>query len=525
MERYISEFPTFFNYELRPYGIDETLRQLRESSFLWEDPSSCEENPLMNDLAEASSAFPDDFPDDSPNDSPNDSPDDSPNDSLDDSPNDSPNDSPDDSPDDSPNAFPTNPLSDIILITSGGTKAPLEKASVRHIDNFSTGMRGALMGEYFLKKNKKVIFLHRKGSFTPFDRQIKCLANIDNLKVVGQNIMLNISEHDREKLINNIINYNKYKRNLFCIPYETIYDYGFYLMEICNLLNKTIEEKNVLSNPIHVECTNDEEGSRNNVTVVEMYKHAESILRDVLTLLSYNENDTTQSFISIDRTNASKMVSTINSFFHSFLEKNKNAELFLDLQTIFDDIIHLLSDDIIAKEEMYNIEKSSVFTMYSRITFLLKKLRCFIQKEEKCIKKCDNCMCPSHLVILCAAASDFYIPHDELSEHKIDSEANSSPIFQMTLTPKFYKLARKHFPLLNYCIFKLEDNVENLLKKASHRIQFADLLIANVLSTRYEYVYIFKKKDDYFLLKRRNNVDPIEDDICSYISQHFDIPT
>ncbi|SBS80283.1 phosphopantothenoylcysteine synthetase, putative [Plasmodium ovale] len=493
MERYISEFPTFFNYELRPYGLDETLRQLRESSFLWEDSSSCEDTSLMDDVAESSSAFATAFPTAYPN--------------------------------DSPNGSPTNPLSDIILITSGGTKAPLEKANVRYIDNFSTGMRGALMAEYFLKKNKKVIFLHRKGSFTPFERQIKCLANIDNLKVVGQNIMLTISERDREKLKNNIMNYNKYKRNLFCISYETIYDYGFYLMEICNLLNKAIEEKNVLSNPIHVECTDKEEDSRSNVTVVEMYKHAESILKDVLTLLSYNENDTTQSFISIDRTNASKVVSTMNSFFNNILERNKHEELFLDLQTIFDDIIRLLRDDVIAEEETYIIEKSSVFNMYSRITFLLKQLRCFIQREENCIKKCDYCMCPSHLVILCAAASDFYIPYEELSEHKIDSEANSSPIFQMKLTPKFYKLARKYFPLLNYCIFKLEDNEETLLKKASHRIQFADLLIANVLSTRYEYVYIFKTQDDYFLLKRRNNVDPIEDDICSYISQHFDIST
>jgi phosphopantothenate-cysteine ligase len=35
----------------------------------------------------------------------------------------------------------------VILITSGGTSVPLEKNSVRSIENFSTGMRGAISAE------------------------------------------------------------------------------------------------------------------------------------------------------------------------------------------------------------------------------------------------------------------------------------------------------------------------------------------------------------------------------------------
>jgi phosphopantothenate-cysteine ligase len=38
----------------------------------------------------------------------------------------------------------------IICVTSGGTSVPLERRTVRSIENFSTGMRGSLLAEKFL---------------------------------------------------------------------------------------------------------------------------------------------------------------------------------------------------------------------------------------------------------------------------------------------------------------------------------------------------------------------------------------
>ena len=35
----------------------------------------------------------------------------------------------------------------VVLVTSGGTAVPLEKQTVRYLDNFSTGSRGALSTE------------------------------------------------------------------------------------------------------------------------------------------------------------------------------------------------------------------------------------------------------------------------------------------------------------------------------------------------------------------------------------------
>lgn len=56
----------------------------------------------------------------------------------------------------------------LVLISSGGTKVDLEKNSVRSLENFSTGTRGARSAEYFLKAGHPVIFFHRSGSYCPF---------------------------------------------------------------------------------------------------------------------------------------------------------------------------------------------------------------------------------------------------------------------------------------------------------------------------------------------------------------------
>ncbi|KAL7068066.1 putative DNA / pantothenate metabolism flavoprotein [Cryptosporidium serpentis] len=66
----------------------------------------------------------------------------------------------------------------IAVVTSGGTSVPLEKNTVRFIENFSTGTRGALSTEYFLKKGYAVIFFHRKGSALPFVNRCPSLFNI-----------------------------------------------------------------------------------------------------------------------------------------------------------------------------------------------------------------------------------------------------------------------------------------------------------------------------------------------------------
>ena len=58
----------------------------------------------------------------------------------------------------------------VVLVTSGGTTVPLETHTVRYIDNFSAGTRGATSAEYFLQNGYAVIFLHRQFSLLPYSR-------------------------------------------------------------------------------------------------------------------------------------------------------------------------------------------------------------------------------------------------------------------------------------------------------------------------------------------------------------------
>ena len=61
----------------------------------------------------------------------------------------------------------------IVCVTSGGTTVPLERNTVRFIDNFSTGTRGAASAERFAAAGYHVLFLTRRGSVQPFVRHLQ----------------------------------------------------------------------------------------------------------------------------------------------------------------------------------------------------------------------------------------------------------------------------------------------------------------------------------------------------------------
>uniref|UniRef100_A0A8C2EGD7 Phosphopantothenate--cysteine ligase n=1 Tax=Cyprinus carpio TaxID=7962 RepID=A0A8C2EGD7_CYPCA len=93
----------------------------------------------------------------------------------------------------------------VVLITSGGTKVPLESRTVRFLDNFSSGRRGASSAEYFLDSGYAVIFLHRHRSLYPYTRLYAGVNLLDSLRsesvkedagqiLVDQNALPNIAK-------------------------------------------------------------------------------------------------------------------------------------------------------------------------------------------------------------------------------------------------------------------------------------------------------------------------------------------
>jgi len=76
------------------------------------------------------------------------------------------------------NTFLTHHLSfhrPIALVTSGGTITTLEQNTIRYLDNFSTGQRGAISVEEFCKRGYAVVHLWREGSTAPYSRVLSKL--------------------------------------------------------------------------------------------------------------------------------------------------------------------------------------------------------------------------------------------------------------------------------------------------------------------------------------------------------------
>lgn len=114
----------------------------------------------------------------------------------------------------------------LVFITSGGCSVRLEKNTVRMIENFSTGTRGALSAEYFLENDYNVIFFHRDRSNLPY------IHRLDARKLMVSDEYLNSQEvKDLRALI------KKYENKIIYIPFTTFDDYTDKLYVIIDKLN------------------------------------------------------------------------------------------------------------------------------------------------------------------------------------------------------------------------------------------------------------------------------------------------
>ena len=116
----------------------------------------------------------------------------------------------------------------IALITSGGTTVPLENQTVRFIDNFSAGTRGATSAEYFLEHDYAVIFLHRKFSLLPFSRHYShstnCFLDFMSLDKQGRVYVKDEYQDDMQRVLARYQD-AKDKGKLMLLPFTTITEY------------------------------------------------------------------------------------------------------------------------------------------------------------------------------------------------------------------------------------------------------------------------------------------------------------
>lgn len=127
----------------------------------------------------------------------------------------------------------------VVLVTSGGTTVPLENQTVRFIDNFSAGTRGATSAEYFLEAGYAVLFLHRQYSLLPYSRHyshstncfLDFMTEADDGKVV-------VNDAYQDKMLDVLRKYNAAKREnlLLVLSFTTITEYLWNLREIARLM-------------------------------------------------------------------------------------------------------------------------------------------------------------------------------------------------------------------------------------------------------------------------------------------------
>ncbi|KAF1940504.1 phosphopantothenate-cysteine ligase-like protein [Clathrospora elynae] len=126
----------------------------------------------------------------------------------------------------------------VVLVTSGGTTVPLEQQTVRYIDNFSAGTRGATSAEYFLQNGYAVIFLHRQFSLLPYSRHYShnTRSFLDYMK--EENGQVVVDQQHQDQMLRVLRQYTEVKREnrLLILSYVTITEYLWNLREVAQLM-------------------------------------------------------------------------------------------------------------------------------------------------------------------------------------------------------------------------------------------------------------------------------------------------
>ncbi|KAF8924296.1 phosphopantothenate-cysteine ligase [Dissophora ornata] len=128
----------------------------------------------------------------------------------------------------------------LVLVTSGGTTVPLEHQTVRFIDNFSAGTRGATSAEYFLEEGYAVIFMHRQFSLQPYSRHYSHSRNcfLEFMEADENGIHVTPPYLDKMKTVLHKYRETQKAGTLLTIDFVTIHDYLFLLREASQIISK-----------------------------------------------------------------------------------------------------------------------------------------------------------------------------------------------------------------------------------------------------------------------------------------------
>ena len=127
----------------------------------------------------------------------------------------------------------------VALVTSGGTTVPLENQTVRFIDNFSAGTRGATSAEYFLAAGYAVVFLHRRFSLLPYARHYSHATNCFlDFMAEGADGRVFVRNQYQEQMRGVLRKYQAVRDDdtLLLLPFTTVNEYLWALREMAYAL-------------------------------------------------------------------------------------------------------------------------------------------------------------------------------------------------------------------------------------------------------------------------------------------------
>lgn len=129
------------------------------------------------------------------------------------------------------------------------------------------------------------------------------------------------------------------------------------------------------------------------------------------------------------------------------------------------------------------------------------------------------------MVYLAAAVSDFYIPKNELPEHKIQSSREGLTLNLKPVPKCLGKLRADWCPAAFICSFKLETDKEILNSKCKRSLADykQDLVIGNILEDRKRSVTVMNANGEVHEITVDPGVKDIEEDIIEHLcSLHSD---
>lgn len=379
------------------------------------------------------------------------------------------------------NTFLTHHLSyhrPVALVTSGGTITTLEQNTIRYLDNFSTGQRGAISVEEFCKRGYAVIHLWRRGSTAPYSRVLsKLLGCKQGNHALDFEALGFLFEGQGQGQADGRM--GRETSTSFDSDVET---------------NINLRSKQVVSKDTH---RNGGKGYHDPWLST--------------TKRSKSNHDTSSTFTSM--TNQEEYNNSTNNTIDSQKYSSQNR---MKLTS------HILNNNLLQRKLR---ERSDVITNNLLFTIPFTTVEEYIALLKLTTEAMDQCQSLG-LIYLAAAVSDFYIPDDDKVVHKIqsrdygiknydsngdavdDNQASAitmNPVnntLSLTLqpVPKVITHVRKKWAPHSFCVsFKLETDEKILKQKVETAIEKYDvhLVIGNVLDTRHSTVSLFQRKSEY----------------------------